>query len=178
MPTYKPIANASLSFDIELEDAPATARVGAALAPLLKGGDMVALVGDLGAGKTTLCAGLAEELGVGKTTSPTFSLVNEYPGGRLTVWHVDLYRVDKEAELVELGLDDLIGNPRGVLLVEWADKYLQVFPRDHLRLEMIHEVEDSRRLIATGTGPRGDALVTGLHEAIGTNAGRLIQARP
>jgi tRNA threonylcarbamoyladenosine biosynthesis protein TsaE len=167
LPTYKPIANASLSFDIELEDAPATARVGAALAAHLQGGDTVALIGDLGAGKTTLCAGIGDALGVRATTSPTFSLVNEYPGGRLIIWHVDLYRIDKEAELVELGLDEMIGNPRGVLLVEWADKFLEALPRDHLRLEMIHEVEDSRRLIATGTGPRGDALVTALKTALG-----------
>src|SRR5687768_16572225 len=104
--------------DLTLTDAEATARVGAQLAAALEGGDTVALIGDLGAGKTTFVAGLVAALGGGAAASPTFSLVNEYRHGRLRVWHVDLYRLDKEAELRELGLDDLIGDRRGVVLVE------------------------------------------------------------
>ncbi len=141
---------------MELADAEATAHAGALLAAALEGGDAVALIGDLGAGKTTFVAGLVAALGGGAAASPTFSLVNEYRHGRLRVWHVDLYRLEKEAELVELGLDDLIGDARGVILVEWADKF-DVMPRDHLRIELTH-VGDTRRLLATGTGPRGTAL--------------------
>ncbi len=141
---------------ITLADAAATARAGARLAAALQGGDAIALVGDLGAGKTTLVAGLVAALGGGDAQSPTFALVNEYPGGRLVVWHVDLYRIDKPAELPELGLDDLIGDPRGVVIVEWADKF-EVMPADHLRLELAH-AEQGRTLAATGTGPRGRAL--------------------
>ena len=94
------------------------------------GGDAIALVGDLGAGKTTLVAGLVAALGGGAAQSPTFSLVNEYPGGRLVVWHVDLYRLEREASCAELGLDEILGDPRGIVLVEWADKF-DVMPRDH-----------------------------------------------
>jgi tRNA threonylcarbamoyladenosine biosynthesis protein TsaE len=152
-----------------LADAEATARAGAALAALVQGGDAVALVGDLGAGKTTLVAGLARALGAGAASSPTFSLVNEYPGGRLVVWHVDLYRIEREAELVELGLDDLLGEPRGVCLVEWADRFA-VMPPDHLRLELAHasgtDGGDRRELLARGTGPRGRALARGLEAAL------------
>jgi tRNA threonylcarbamoyladenosine biosynthesis protein TsaE len=141
---------------ITLADAAATTRVGERLAALVQGGDAIALIGDLGAGKTTLVGGLVAALGGGDAVSPTFSLVNEYPGGRLVVWHVDLYRIDKPAELPELGLDDLIGDPRGILLVEWADKF-DVMPADHLRLELVH-TGDARTLKAAGTGPRGRAL--------------------
>ncbi|HLL20631.1 MAG TPA: tRNA (adenosine(37)-N6)-threonylcarbamoyltransferase complex ATPase subunit type 1 TsaE, partial [Kofleriaceae bacterium] len=116
----------------------------------------IALIGDLGAGKTTLVSGLVEALGAGTAASPTFSLVNEYPGGRVLVWHVDLYRLEHARELVELGLEEMLGDRRGVCIVEWADKF-DVMPRDHLRLELAH-LGDSRELVATGTGPRGEAL--------------------
>jgi tRNA threonylcarbamoyladenosine biosynthesis protein TsaE len=141
---------------VKLVGADAMRRAGAHLAAQLHGGDSVALIGDLGAGKTTFVSGLVEALGGGAATSPTFSLVNEYPGGRLVVWHVDLYRIEKEAELRELGLDDILGDSRGVALVEWADKF-DVMPRDHLRIELEH-AGDSRVLSPTGTGPRGQAL--------------------
>ena len=139
-----------------LADADATTAAGAALAKALMGGDAIALIGDLGAGKTTFTAGLVAALGAGAAASPTFSLLNEYPGGRLRVWHADLYRLERERELVELGLDDIFGDKRGVVLVEWADKF-DVMPRDHLRLELQHD-GDQRVLVATGTGPRGKAL--------------------
>ena len=141
---------------ITLADAAATTRAGERLAAAVKGGDAIALVGDLGAGKTTLVAGLVAALGGGDAQSPTFSLVNEYPGGRLVVWHVDLYRIERPAELPELGLDELLGDPRGIVVVEWADKF-DVMPADHVRLELVHS-GDARTLTATGTGPRGRAL--------------------
>ena len=148
---------------LELASAEATALAGARLAEALEGGDAIALIGDLGAGKTTFVAGLVAALGGGAAASPTFSLVNEYRHGRLRVWHVDLYRLEREAELPELGLDDIIGDRRGVVLIEWADKF-DVMPSDHLRIELTHEAE-GRRLVATGTGPRGTALARVLGSA-------------
>jgi tRNA threonylcarbamoyladenosine biosynthesis protein TsaE len=135
--------------------------MGERLAGLVRGGDAIALVGELGAGKTTLVAGLVDALGGGAAASPTFSLVNEYPGGRLVVWHVDLYRIERAAELPELGLDDAIGDPRGICVVEWADRFA-VLPPDHLRIELAHTPEGGRRLTASGTGPRGRALAAEL----------------
>jgi tRNA threonylcarbamoyladenosine biosynthesis protein TsaE len=146
-----------VSTSITLADADATMAAGARLAAALAGGDAVALIGDLGAGKTTLVTGLVAALGGPAAASPTFSLVNEYPGGRLVVWHVDLYRIERDAELRELGLDDIVGNRRGIVLVEWADKF-DVMPRDHLRVELSHADGGGRLLSATGTGPRGRAL--------------------
>lgn len=149
---------------IELVDEAATRRAGEQLAALVEGGDAIALIGDLGAGKTTLVGGLVAALGGGTAASPTFSLVNEYRGGRLIVWHVDLYRIERAAELPELGLDDAIGDRRGVCLIEWADRF-EVLPADHLRLELAH-AGDRRTLTATGTGARGNELASGLIAAL------------
>ena len=147
---------------MKLADAEATRAIGARLAAAVQGGDAIALIGDLGAGKTTLVAGLVAALHGQDAASPTFSLVNEYVGGRLVVWHVDLYRIEKPAELIELGLEELLGDPRGLVVVEWADKFA-VMPADHLRLELGH-AGDARTLTATGTGPRGRALADAVLE--------------
>jgi len=145
---------------MKLDDRQATLRAGARLAALVRGGDAIALLGDLGAGKTTLVTGLVAALGGGAAASPTFSLVNEYPGGRLVVWHVDLYRIERAAELTELGLDDVIGDRRGICVVEWADRFA-VLPTDHLRIELAH-ADGARTLSASGTGPRGRELAAEL----------------
>jgi tRNA threonylcarbamoyl adenosine modification protein YjeE len=145
---------------VRLVDRAATMALGARLAGLVRGGDAIALIGDLGAGKTTLVTGLVAALGGGSATSPTFSLVNEYPAGRLVVWHVDLYRIERAAELPELGLDDVIGDPRGICVVEWADRFA-VLPADHLRIELAHDA-GGRTLAAIGAGPRGRELAAEL----------------
>jgi len=145
---------------VKLADPAATRGVGERLAGLVRGGDAIALVGELGAGKTTLVTGLVAGLGGGAAASPTFSLVNEYPGGRLVVWHVDLYRIERAAELPELGLDDVIGDPRGICVVEWADRF-PVLPADHLRLALGH-AGAGRTLAVAGTGPRGRELARAL----------------
>jgi tRNA threonylcarbamoyladenosine biosynthesis protein TsaE len=140
-----------------LADAAATAAAGRALAELVAAGDAVGLVGDLGAGKTALVQALVEGLGAAvPATSPTFTLVNEYRGGRLPVWHVDLYRLEHVRELDDIGLDEIVGRADGVALVEWADRF-DVLPRDHLRIELAIEGA-GRRLVVTGNGPRGRAL--------------------
>jgi len=142
---------------VNLPDAAATAAAGARLAAAVRGGDAIALIGELGAGKTTLVAGLAAALGARVAAhSPTFALVHEYDGGRLVVWHVDLYRIERQAELAELGLDEIVGDPRGIAIVEWADRF-DVMPADHLRVELAHAAT-ARTLVATGTGPRGREL--------------------
>jgi tRNA threonylcarbamoyl adenosine modification protein YjeE len=144
---------------VRLADAAATAALGGRLAALVCGGDAVALIGDLGAGKTTLVAGLVAGLGGSGASSPTFSLVNQY-AARLIVWHVDLYRLERAAELPELGLDDVLGDPRGIVIIEWADKF-DILPADHLRIELVHE-GDGRTATITGTGGRGSALAAEL----------------
>jgi tRNA threonylcarbamoyladenosine biosynthesis protein TsaE len=133
---------------IELETATAeeTRDVGAAIAGLLQPRDTVLLTGDLGAGKTTLVQGAARGLGVeDHVASPTFTLVKEY-GGRLDVAHVDIYRLERVQDVVDLGLDEL-GGPDRVLLVEWGDAVQDLLPEDRLRVELTTGTEDDRRRI-------------------------------
>jgi tRNA threonylcarbamoyladenosine biosynthesis protein TsaE len=159
---------------VRLDDAEATEALGARLATLVRGGDAIALVGELGAGKTTFVHGLVAALGGGDAHSPTFSLVHAYDAGRLVVWHADLYRIERAAELPELGLDDVIGDPRGIVIVEWADRFA-VLPADHLRVELRHVAgsgaDSTREAIATGTGPRGRELAAALDPAAPANLG-------
>lgn len=146
---------------LQLADDTATRRVGTALAMALQPGDAVALVGDLGAGKTTLASSAVAHLGVNHAASPTFALVHEYAGAAFAIWHIDLYRLQRASELPALGLDDIIGARRGVSLVEWADKF-DVMPRSYLELQLLHS-DAGRQLnvVAHGVG-RGPQLAAAL----------------
>jgi tRNA threonylcarbamoyladenosine biosynthesis protein TsaE len=99
-----------------------TAALGREVAATLSAGDVLLLYGDLGAGKTAFVRGLAEGLGIPReeVSSPTFTLIQEYRGGRLPLFHVDLYRIEDPREFDELGLDDIAEG--GVLAIEWADR--------------------------------------------------------
>jgi tRNA threonylcarbamoyladenosine biosynthesis protein TsaE len=115
-------------------------------------GAILALTGDLAAGKTTLTQGLGEGLGHDDVSSPTFVLMQQHVGGRLDLYHTDFYRVEREQELVQLGIDDWMGGD-GVTVVEWADRFPDALPPDHLALHL--EVEAAgRRIVAA---PRGAA---------------------
>jgi tRNA threonylcarbamoyladenosine biosynthesis protein TsaE len=96
-----------------------TVRLGELIGRSLRAGDLVLLHGELGAGKTTLVRGVARGVGFqGRVSSPTFALAHVYRGKRLTLHHLDLYRL-KEGETSELGLDELLNDPRGAVVVEW-----------------------------------------------------------
>ncbi len=103
-----------------------TIALGRELAPKLKGARLVLLRGDLGAGKTTLVKGIAEGLGAASqddVTSPTFTLIHEYRGPDITLYHVDLYRIDTPRELDTLGLDELFTGAGNLVLLEWGEKF-------------------------------------------------------
>ena len=109
-----------------------TIAFGRSLAAELSPPLIVLLRGDLGAGKTTLVKGIAEGFDAAlaeDVTSPTFTLVHEYRGPRVTLYHIDLYRVDTQRDLETLGLDDLLA-PNCILLIEWGEKFPR-FERDH-----------------------------------------------
>jgi tRNA threonylcarbamoyladenosine biosynthesis protein TsaE len=128
-------------------------RLGETAAP----GCVAALVGDLGAGKTCLSQGIAAGLGVrGPVTSPTFVIVQAYPDGRLPFFHADYYRLGEESELTELGLDEILEG-EGVAAVEWADRFWETLPEDHLRLALAFEGAETRGLTVEATGPRAAA---------------------
>jgi tRNA threonylcarbamoyladenosine biosynthesis protein TsaE len=153
--------------DVVLAGEADTRAAGAALGAVLAAGDAIALVGDLGAGKTTLVQGVA--LGAGITepvTSPTFTLLDEHTG-RIRLVHADLYRIERERELDQIGLDDAFRSGAAVL-VEWADRF-PVMPADHLRIELTladPDDEEGRRLVARGTGARGAALLAAWTERL------------
>lgn len=101
---------------------------GNTIAANLEAGDVVALKGQLGAGKTHFSKGIVAALGsVDEVTSPTFSLVQEYQGGSLPIFHFDFYRLDDVSDLLRLGWDEYLDED-GVILVEWADKFPEVMP--------------------------------------------------
>ena len=127
-----------------------TAAAARNLAGELQADDVVLLEGDLGAGKTAFVRGLAEGLGIdpGDVSSPTFTLIHEYRGGRLTLYHIDLYRVSPR-EVDDLGLDDLIVSG-GVVAVEWADRWLRA-PHDAIRVAL-RATGETERMIAIEHG--------------------------
>jgi tRNA threonylcarbamoyladenosine biosynthesis protein TsaE len=139
----------------------ATWRLGRRLGAALQPGDVVALVGDLGAGKTQLVRGACAGAGVdeGDVSSPTFAIVQTYRG-RLPFHHADLYRLADLDELYATGLMDLVGGD-GALVVEWADRVAGWAPAGllEIRLEEVARRPTSRRIALTGTGPRHAALV-------------------
>lgn len=125
-----------------------TADVGRRLAPTLQAGSVLLLVGDLGAGKTALVRGLAEGLGVAaeEVSSPTFTLMQEYRGGRVPLIHVDLYRLNEAREIDELGLEEL--GLDAVLAIEWAEKLPRPIP-DAVEVRIAHGEGDARQLTIT-----------------------------
>ena len=122
-----------------------TAAVGRRLAARLSAGSVVLLFGDLGAGKTALVRGLAEGLGgsAEQVSSPTFTIMQEYRGGPLPLYHVDLYRLNDPREIDDLGLDEIAAN--GVLAIEWAER-LPSPPADAIRVTLEHSGDTERRV--------------------------------
>lgn len=139
-----------------------TERLGRLLAEELAAGTVVALIGELGAGKTRLVQAVAEDLGVDRrqVTSPTFILIQEYEG-RLPVYHLDAYRLKNAAELLDLGADEILGAD-GVCLIEWADRVADVLPDDLLRIEIAVTGPTSREFQMTATGPKSAHLLAKL----------------
>jgi tRNA threonylcarbamoyladenosine biosynthesis protein TsaE len=129
-----------------------TQQIAARLAATMKPGAVLLLAGDLGSGKTTFVRGLAEGLGIDpdQVTSPTFTLVHEYRGGRLPLVHVDLYRLES-ADLDEIGLDSDLA-ARGVVAVEWADRLAQAI-RGSVRVAIEDAGGDDRRVTISSSGP-------------------------
>ncbi|HMF39039.1 MAG TPA: tRNA (adenosine(37)-N6)-threonylcarbamoyltransferase complex ATPase subunit type 1 TsaE [Polyangia bacterium] len=139
-----------------------TQAIAERLGRLLAAGDVLALVGPLGAGKTTFVQGLARGLGVPSdrhVASPTFALVNEHPG-RVPLVHADLYRIEDARELAELGLTDAFD--RAAVAIEWLDRFPDAAPTERLEIAIAFAPGDARTLTFTPTGARAVALVDAL----------------
>ena len=135
-----------------------TQRVGAALAKTLRGGEVIAFLGGLGAGKTAFTRGLAEGLGVtDAVTSPTYTIVNEYLTGRLPLFHFDMYRLGSSEELFDIGWEDYLARG-GVCAVEWSENVADALETPiTVRIERIPDGgDDCRRITITGGEPLED----------------------
>ena len=124
-----------------------TERLGAAMAEKLPAGSVVAFSGDLGAGKTAFVRGMARGLGVTeRVTSPTFTIVNEYEGGRLPLFHFDLYRLGSADELFDIGWEDYLARG-GICAVEWSENVAEAIENDAIRVSIRRGAEENDRII-------------------------------
>ncbi len=127
-----------------------TVALGRKLAPTLKSARMVILRGDLGAGKTTLVKGIAEGLQAASqddVTSPTFTLIHEFRGPEVNLFHVDLYRVDTLRELDTLGLDELFAEDGNLVLLEWGEKFPRFEKERDVEISIERRADQERKIV-------------------------------
>ncbi len=146
-----------------------TLRLGARLGRHLNGSDVVALEGDLGAGKTVLAQGVG--MGWGSTSrlvSPTYVLIRRHRRHQdaLVLYHIDLYRLNSMAEIDMLGLDEIIGNPDAVCLVEWPDRHASLFPGERLWIHLRMLDEYRRSLVFQAQGEHHQAILEEFRQEI------------
>jgi tRNA threonylcarbamoyladenosine biosynthesis protein TsaE len=147
-------------------DEAATSRLGHALAAALRPGDVIALNGQLGAGKTRLVQAIAEALGYGAQLvgSPTFVLIQEYDGP-LPLYHVDAYRLSGSDEFLDIGGDEVLQGDRACL-VEWANRIAGILPPDHLRIDITATGATSRQFVLTAGGERSAELLKAVRSTL------------
>lgn len=115
---------------------------------MLVGGEVITLTGDLGAGKTTFTKSLALALGITQpVTSPTFTLMNEYQGTKLKLYHFDMYRIEDPSEILETGINEFFGNRDAVCVIEWAENINSLLPKKLQNIKIIKLGETSRKFI-------------------------------
>lgn len=156
----------SHSLEVISRSAEQTRRVGMRLGALLKTGDVIHLVGELGSGKTTLMQGIGAGWGsLDPVSSPSFVLVNVYrrPNGD-RLFHLDAYRLKCPAEALDLDLDAMIES--GPLVIEWADHIREALPEDFLQVKMTYVEESQRDMVFTARGARYEALITALRKIV------------
>ncbi len=161
----------SKNFDITTHSAVETRQLGQKIGSLIKQPLMIALIGDLGSGKTAFVQGLARGLDVAADyyiTSPTFTLINEYPG-RLPLFHVDLYRLETVNDLEDIGLDELLYD-QAVLAIEWADKMADNLSGEHLSMQFEIIEDDHRKINLIAYGHNGINLIKNLETFMNANS--------
>lgn len=149
-------------------DADQTRALAAAIAASTTAGDLILLVGEMGAGKTAFAQGFGTGLGVTEPiTSPTYTIVHEYVG-RLALHHVDAYRLEHLQEVADLGIAEMLDEP-AVMLVEWGDVILPALPADYLEVRLAFGPrDDDRQLTFTAVGRRWSARLRRLGEIVDT----------
>ena len=158
-------ASTSAVFERTSGSAAETLALGEALGRALQAGDVLALHGELGSGKTTLIQGIARGLGLApeQVKSPTFVLMREYPGA-LPLIHVDAYRLDHPDAAWSFDTE-LFFSRRKVTVVEWAERIAQILPECALTLTLEHVTTNRRRITACANGPRGDVVLSAWRQA-------------
>jgi tRNA threonylcarbamoyladenosine biosynthesis protein TsaE len=143
-----------------------TERIGSLLGNMLTRGDVIALSGELGAGKTTLVRGLAQGMGFDseEVVSPSFTLVNEYEGP-LPLFHIDLYRLGDERELSEIGYEEYIGEA-GVAVIEWADRVPRALPNESLWITLRYRDAECREIVMRAHGDRYEKMIEELRRKV------------
>lgn len=135
-----------------------TEHLGYKIGKALFGGEIIAMTGDLGAGKTTMTKALAKGLEIDDyITSPTFTIVNEY-SGRLKLFHFDVYRIGDVEEMYDLGYEEYFYSD-GVCIIEWSNLIEEILPDDRINIDIAYIDEISRQVTITGNGERFDSLV-------------------
>ncbi len=135
-----------------------TKEWGRDLSKRLKPGSVVALTGSLGSGKTFLVQGICSGLGVEKAvTSPTFVIINEYPG-KTPLYHFDLYRIREVAEVLELGYQEYFFG-EGITVIEWGERAEELLPEEHLKVQFFYQDETMREISISGRGKRFERLL-------------------
>ena len=156
---------------IESHSARETARIGRVLGQLAEPGDVFLLSGDLGTGKTCLTQGIAKGLGVEDyVRSPTFVLATIHHG-KLPLYHIDIYRLDEVAEVVDLGLEEYLAGD-GVSVIEWASKALEVFPQPYMLVTLTYEGENERVIQLEPMGERYERLLAQAEKRLNRTASR------
>lgn len=143
-----------------------TERIGSLLGTMLIPGDVIALAGELGSGKTTLVRGLAQGMGFlsEEISSPSFTLVNEYQGP-LPLFHIDLYRLGDVRELHEIGYEEYISEA-GVAVIEWADRIRNAIPNESLWITLQYQSEESREIVMQPQGDRYEKMIEELQKKV------------
>jgi tRNA threonylcarbamoyladenosine biosynthesis protein TsaE len=153
--------------DIEIlsQSAEDTSRIGKEIGSRIKSGTVIALTGDLGCGKTAFVQGLAKGLDVPADypiTSPTYTLINEYPG-RYPLFHIDLYRLENRVDFEDIGLYDILDS-EGVAAVEWAERLSPELLSDALHIHIEFAGDDSRRIRIIGSTPESADLIIKIND--------------
>jgi tRNA threonylcarbamoyladenosine biosynthesis protein TsaE len=142
-----------------------TLEIGSRIAGSVKKGDIICLFGQLGSGKTVLTKGIASGLGLKKQkiVSPSFVLIREYSGGRLPLFHFDLYRASTLEDILSLGYEEYFYDD-GVTVVEWADRLKSLLPEEFLKVELLFKTKTQRSLRISGVGARYKELAGDIYE--------------
>ena len=160
------MATSISSLDLILSSPGETESFGHTIGRLLRGGEVLALIGELGVGKTALVRGLVAGLGIpaASVTSPTYLIVHEYQG-RIPVIHIDLYRLQRPEEIESIGLSDYLTDDV-VVAIEWADRFPRLLPEDRLEVRLAHRTRMSRTVRVEAQGSHSRSLLARIKKIV------------